>query len=234
MDEQGGKEEKVGLQYAKATAALYKNRRRLAQAMRMLASEMVASDADDAAFLEAALRIEDEVQKIKASPRRVRTVGFQQRGEEKVFDYGNMHDFSPLSGLANPLAPPMQLSVLDQQAHGIINFSSAYEGPPGLVHGGFVAASFDEFFGLVQMLVERDPSMTGTLTIKYRSPCPLYTDLRLRGWLDRREGRKLFLKATLSREDQLVAEAEAIFLKIDAERYKGFADFRNRAHDTTQ
>lgn len=234
MGEQSEKEEKVGFRYAQETEALYKNRRRLAQAMRKLASEMVASDADDAAFFDAALRIEDEVQKIKASPRRVRTVGFRQRGEEQVFDYGNMHDFSPLSGLANPLAPPMQLSVLNQEAHGLVHFSSAYEGPPGLVHGGFVAASFDEFFGLVQILVERDPSMTGTLTIKYRSPCPLHTDLRLRGWLDRREGRKLFLKATLSREDQLVAEAEAIFLKMDTERYKGFADSRNRAHGSTQ
>lgn len=227
--------EKVGMQDAKETAQVYKNRRRLARAMRTLASEMVASDSDDTAFLDAALAIEEHARKLEDSPRRSRSVGFKQRGDKLFFDYGNMHDFSPLSGLANPVAPPLQLAVADDHAEGKINFSSAYEGPPGLVHGGFVAACFDEFFGLVQMLAKSvEPAMTGTLTIKYRSPCPLRTDLQLRGWVDRSEGRKLFLKATISDGERLIAEAEAIFLKIDTERYKGFADSRNREGEPTQ
>ena len=62
-------------------------------------------------------------------------------------------------------------------ALGLVRFGSAYEGPPGHVHGGFVAAAFDEVLGYVQSLGGR-PGMTGTLTVRYRSPTPLYTELR--------------------------------------------------------
>ena len=57
-------------------------------------------------------------------------------------------DFSPVVGRANPLAPPLTLRVdtIDGRAAviGDATFGAAYEGPPGHVHGGLVAAAFDE------------------------------------------------------------------------------------------
>ena len=63
-----------------------------------------------------------------------------------------------------------------------------YEGPPGHVHGGFVAAAFDEVLGFVQSTTGQ-PGMTGTLTIRYRKPTPLDTDLRFEATVQRVEGR---------------------------------------------
>jgi acyl-coenzyme A thioesterase PaaI-like protein len=123
-------------------------------------------------------------------------------------------DHSPVMGLANPLAAPLRLEVRDGVVHGQVHFGSAYEGPPGSVHGGYVACAFDEVLGLAQA-VGGSPGMTGTLTIKYRRPTPLHTDLRFEARLERSEGRKLFCTGELHAPDGLCAEAEGIFISVD-------------------
>jgi acyl-CoA thioesterase FadM len=57
--------------------------------------------------------------------------------------------------------------------------------------------------------------MTGTLTVRYRSPTPLHLELGLRGWVERVEGRKIFTRGTLHADGRLCAEAEAVFISID-------------------
>jgi len=127
-------------------------------------------------------------------------------------------DRSPLIGRANPLAPPIDLEVVDDHVEGHARFSAAYEGPPGNVHGGFVAAAFDEVLGLAQTLSGRT-GMTGTLKIVYRSPTPLYEDLRFRARVDRMEGRKTFVSGTCHAGERLTAEAEGIFISVDLEKF---------------
>jgi acyl-coenzyme A thioesterase PaaI-like protein len=123
-------------------------------------------------------------------------------------------DYSPILGRSNPLAPPINLRLEGRVLVGEVSFGSAYEGPPGSVHGGMVAAAFDEVLGATQAMSGR-PGMTGTLTIRYRSPTPLHTDLRFEAVLDRVEGRKLFCSARLLAGDTLCAEAEGIFISVD-------------------
>jgi acyl-coenzyme A thioesterase PaaI-like protein len=99
---------------------------------------------------------------------------------------------------------------------GTATFTEPYEGPPGHVHGGYIAAAFDEVLGMTQSLTGR-PGMTGTLTIKYRAPTPLHQEIVYRGWVDRIEGRKIFTKGTSHVGDTLCAEAEAVFLSMPTE-----------------
>ncbi|MCZ7629824.1 MAG: hypothetical protein M5U19_12590 [Microthrixaceae bacterium] len=83
-------------------------------------------------------------------------------------------DQSPLSGLSNPLSPPLVLSYDPADAsalRGHVNFGTAYEGPPGFVHGGYVAAVFDELLGATQSL-SGTQGMTAHLGVDYRSPTP--------------------------------------------------------------
>ena len=63
-------------------------------------------------------------------------------------------------GRANPLAPPIALELDDDRIVGRVTFGAAYEGPPGCVHGGYVAAAFDEVLGATQSL-SGAPGMTG-------------------------------------------------------------------------
>ena len=129
-------------------------------------------------------------------------------------DVGAFFDQSPLIGLANPLAPPLVVGRKDDRhAHATGIFGSAYEGPPGNVHGGFVAAAFDEVLGFVQSLSGK-PGMTGRLTVHYRSPTPLHTPLLFEATLERVEGRKIFTSARLEANGVLCAEAEGLFISF--------------------
>jgi predicted NBD/HSP70 family sugar kinase len=128
-------------------------------------------------------------------------------------------DWSPLLGRANPLAPPLTLSLEGDVVVGVGRFGIAYEGPPGCVHGGLIAAAFDEVLGLTQSLSGR-AGMTGTLTIRYRSPTPLHTELRIEGRLTSVSGRKVLTEGRMLAGETLTAEATGLFISIEPERFR--------------
>lgn len=131
-------------------------------------------------------------------------------------------DHSPMLGQANPLAPPIRLWLEDGRILGTATFGAAYEGPPGCVHGGYVAAAFDEVLGSTQSL-SGSPGMTGRLTVHYRKPTPLETELRFEGRIESVTGRKILTKGELWAGDVLCAEAEGLFISID---FTKFADMK--------
>ena len=94
---------------------------------------------------------------------------------------------------------------------GRVRFDLIHEGPPGAAHGGFVAWMFDQAFG--QHAVESDPTgPTHRLEVTYRRPAPILRELDYEVRTERRDGRKLFMAATLRDGDTLLAEAAAIFV----------------------
>lgn len=131
-------------------------------------------------------------------------------------------DRSPIIGRANPLAAPIEVGMVgegdDMHVEGRARFSAAYEGPPGTVHGGFMAAAFDEVLGMAQAITGK-PGMTGTLKIVYRAPTPLYAEVRFEAGVDRVEGRKIFASGRSFVRDKLTAEAEGIFISVDFEKF---------------
>jgi acyl-coenzyme A thioesterase PaaI-like protein len=136
-------------------------------------------------------------------------------------------DHSPMIGKANPLAPPLELWEADGAMVGRAVFDAAYEGPPGCVHGGYIAAAFDEVLGSAQSLGGR-PGMTGRLTVHYRSPTPLRTELRFEGRVVDVSGRKTFTQGTLHAGDRLCAEAEGLFVAIDASKFQTLREERGK------
>lgn len=130
-------------------------------------------------------------------------------------------DRSPFYGAMNPISMPMAMTI-DQEfgefgaVMGDAVFTEPYEGPPGHCHGGFIAAAFDEVLGMTQSLTGR-PGMTGKLSITYRSPTPLHSSIRFKGWVEKVDGRKIFTKGTAHHGDTLCAEAEVLFLSMPPE-----------------
>ena len=108
-----------------------------------------------------------------------------------------------------------------------MTFGSAYEGPPGCVHGGFVAAAFDEVLGFVQSLTGQ-PGFTGTLEVIYRSPTPLHQELHFDGEVARVEGRKIFTTARVCAGDRLCAEAAGIFISANPEKFESLLAERSK------
>ncbi|MDP1794049.1 MAG: PaaI family thioesterase [Acidimicrobiales bacterium] len=139
---------------------------------------------------------------------------------------GDFFDNSPVAGLGNPLAAPVRMRVEGDEVIGEVTWGSAYEGPPGCCHGGYVAAAFDDVLGLAQDLAGQS-GMTGTLTIRYRRPTPLHREHRFVARLDRVEGRKIFTTGELyDPEGNVLAEGEGIFIAVDFAKLQQLADGR--------
>ena len=199
--------------------------RRLAKATRDVIERLVATRAPIEDLARAADALEQVAEMLSDYPQ-----GRLYEGFAEVANAGDPHahfEHSPLLGRSNPLAPPIQLEIVDGRVHGHARFGSAYEGPPNCVHGGYVAAAFDEVLGFTQSLGGR-PGMTGTLTIRYRKPTPLHTDLRFEGDLVRVDGRKTFTEGRVYAGDLLTAEAEGIFISVDFGRFVALAAERDR------
>jgi len=189
-----------------------------------LLEAMMATAAPPDVLADLADRIEAAAARLDAQPR-----GRTYEGFAEPANAGDVHgffEFSPLSGMANPLAPPITMEVVDDTVVGRAVFDTVYEGPPGHVHGGYVAAAFDEVLGLVQSL-SGAPGMTATLTVRYRRPTPLYQQLVFVGRLARVEGRKVFTTATLHAGETLCAESEGLFISIDPARFQQMAAERD-------
>lgn len=134
-------------------------------------------------------------------------------------------DYSPFIGLANPMSPPMRMDYDGDRVVCDVTFGSAFEGPPACVHGGYVAAAFDEVLGAAQSL-SGEQGMTARLVTNYRSPTPLHEPLRIEAWVDRREGRKIFVQGTMKAGPRLTAEAEGLFIAFDSAKFMKLMEAR--------
>ncbi|MCZ6782583.1 MAG: PaaI family thioesterase [Proteobacteria bacterium] len=128
-------------------------------------------------------------------------------------------DQSPTRGRLNPVAPPISIRRVDDPERGPAiegraRLGRAYEGPPHGVHGGWVAALFDEVLGSTQGFTE-SAGMTGKLTVRYRHVTPLEEELRFLAWIHLKSGRRVVARATCHAGDTLTAEAEGLFLPVD-------------------
>ena len=117
-------------------------------------------------------------------------------------------------GLRNAIAPPLTIHHDDDGTRCWSEFSlnSAYEGPPGLVHGGVCALVLDHVLGEAASAGLTKPLFTGTLTVRFVRGTPLGR-LRADAAVERTEGVKSFVSGHLSDGDGITVEAEGIFIK---------------------
>jgi acyl-coenzyme A thioesterase PaaI-like protein len=123
---------------------------------------------------------------------------------------------SLVGGTAHPIAPQLLMADHEGGAEGVVVVGPLFQGGPGLVHGGVLALLIDHAMGYVATRPER-AAMTVRLSLRFRRPTPLGVQLAISVRLDRIEGRKLHLSATIATSDEVTVEAEAIFLILTAE-----------------
>ena len=158
-----------------------------------------------------------------------------EAAEAAIADFGMLGfvDYSPFFGVLNPLAPPIRMAWSTEpgstEVLGSVTYPGAYEGPPGCVHGGFIAAGFDEVLGFTQAHANR-PGMTASLKIDYRSPTPLHRELHYRGRIERVDGRKTFTTAELLVADdgRVCAQATGLFIAVPHEIFDEMKQARAR------
>jgi acyl-coenzyme A thioesterase PaaI-like protein len=201
-------------------------RRRLAAALRPLITMVTEAGLDDDDLLEAVEEVEAIAERIRD---RAHPDKFPRRPPDMTRPPQEFFPCSPVTGMLNPIAPPVRVWAIDGPAggdpeiRGEVFFENPYEGPPTCVHGGVIAATFDEVLGTANMLAG-NPAMTGTLTIRYRKPTPLRTSLRIEGRCLGRDGRKVRTWGGIFNGDVLCAEAEGIFVMVGPARMMAMAE----------
>jgi acyl-coenzyme A thioesterase PaaI-like protein len=195
--------------------AAWRERMKLATTLRELVALCVTSDAPAADIARANEEAAKAVATLSSSPRRTFGQAFKDlSGLPAHIEYA---DRGMMVGRCNPNAPPMRLhGNSDTHALVTVKFGPTHEGIPGHVHGGMIAAAFDQLFGYMQSTQNRG-SLTASLTVHYRAPTPLETELRLEATRLRTEGRKTFVSGTLHAREKLCAEAEGLFVEINPE-----------------
>jgi acyl-coenzyme A thioesterase PaaI-like protein len=200
-------------------SASIESTRRAAAATRRLIETLVNTAADDHELRSVAGEIDDIVDRIAKGARRSRyegTDGLSPGGEGNAA----VMESHTVVGPSNPIAPFMIIDGGGDRVVATVTYGHQYEGPPGCVHGGMLAAAFDLVLALGAAKCGR-MLVTGTLSVRYRRPTPLGIELRFDGGLDGIDGRKVRSSATVSGPDgEITAEAEGIFVVVDDDRYR--------------
>ena len=119
--------------------------------------------------------------------------------------------YSPVTGRRNPIAPPIRMWKDGTEVRGEATFSPTYAGPPDSVHGGIIAAVFDELLSMANVITGK-AGFTGTLTIKYHRKTPLNTPIELWGVNVRQDGRKQLSRGEMRVNGEVTASAEGLFI----------------------
>lgn len=99
-------------------------------------------------------------------------------------------------------------------------FDVRHVGAPGIAHGGAVATVLDDLFGFLLYRVN-ELAVTRHLTIDYHAPVLLDVPYLLRAHVERKDGRKLFVRSQGSDQTgRIVVAAAALFLVVDVEHFQ--------------
>ena len=125
--------------------------------------------------------------------------------------------FDPVVGARSPLAPPLALAIEDDRATATVTFTPPYEGPPGCVHGGVIAACFDQVLNVANMLASV-AGPTVSLEVRYRKPTPLGVPVRFTTEPPVVEGRQVQTTGVLRDGETVLAEATGRFVTLPFDR----------------
>lgn len=153
-------------------------------------------------------RIEDRPPRVRESRTWIAGTGIEAPADGEPFADSLMR---PVSGTGNPFSIPMTMYRDGDAVTSTVILDAAFEGAPGRSHGGFVSAIFDDLFGSLPMLHGKI-AFTGSLTVDYLAPSPVHEPVTYRGWIERVEGKKLFVEGHAHHGELLVSSASAVFI----------------------
>ena len=190
----------------------------LAEELREIARALIEHEINTKAAGEA-LRLAREIRPLLTGARRPR---WYEAETPSIVDVQSSRSFdvlSPIRGRLNPVAPPLKVEVVQREDGsrfilGRARLSHVYEGPPRGVHGGIVAALFDEILG-ASMSLAPPPGVTAMLEVNYHHLTPLDEDLRFESWIVEERERRVYAEATCHAGDTLTARAKALFIRVD-------------------
>jgi acyl-coenzyme A thioesterase PaaI-like protein len=180
-------------------------------------------------LVDAAVRTEVSLDELAAVEAEVRSLAGRLRATQRELTQIAAVDdpevgerwYNPVYGPGSPLAPPLVVTEsAPGRVAGKVTLGKAYEGPPGLVHGGFTATLLDHALARAARSAGHG-GLTASLSVRYRRPVPLGTSLLVRAELGTTEGRRATATARLTTAadpETVLAEGEAVLVALRPER----------------
>lgn len=195
--------------------ALWATRRRIAQHLRDINERLLTHDVPH----DELLAMEQSLAALVPVAAHGTAISGRLEWAATAADHGSYHllsrETTPIAGHGNAMSPPLHM-WLDHdkgEAHARITLGWAYEGPPKCVHGGWVAALFDEFLGCAQLL-SGATGATGNLSVRYKRPTPLNTELVLFATVKEVHGRKIVMEGSITANGVVTATCEGLFVSF--------------------
>lgn len=184
-------------------------RQDLASAIRELIETSVTRDIEPDAALKMTESVRAITEELQQSPEMRGLFAYSKtRGGLKTCNA----EILCVGGNSHPIAPGLEMWHEDGKWRGRVRFDWSYEGPPGTVHGGWVAAVLDHFMGFCQNFSDF-PGMTAGLEVRYRKRTPLDADLELVSWFESEGERKTRVFGEIRHNGKITASAEALFVQ---------------------
>ena len=175
---------------------------RFMSAMRRLQDIAVSTAPDGELWTDGARRIEELCEELEA-----------HKAPQGVAPAGRAPH---LPGLGHPLVPPWTLAEYGPDGVTMEGYFSRFHvGGNNAVHGGVIPLFFDWHFGMIVSAADRPISRTAYLHVDYKKVTPIDEPLVARGRIERIEGRKAFITATMTdAEGTVLSEANGLMIKL--------------------
>ena len=198
-------------------ATYWQARQRLASATRALNEKLVSTDIDPELAAALTEKIEDLTEELSQAQQVNGLVDMARRGQRGTID-DVMGELVSVGGRSHPCSPELRWQEAPNQIMGTVRFSQAFEGPPGHVHGGWVAGVLDHLMGMTHVRTGY-PGMTGGLSVRYLKPTPLNQAIEVSAQATELDDKRTEVKAEMRFGETTTATAEAIFVRVDREKF---------------
>ncbi|WP_067973528.1 PaaI family thioesterase [Nocardiopsis trehalosi] len=182
----------------------------LVDEVRSLVDAVAHTEASPAALARARAAVAEAAAALGTERRDIGAM-IRQTGPDGRVEYGTVTNV--VSGPTNPAAPPLVLEPVDGELRGTVVLSGVYQGPPGLVHGGWIAALLDQALGGASSAAGL-PGLTANLKVDYRRPTPLGVPLEVTARVTGTERRKVFVAGEIRHNGEVTAEGTAIMVQL--------------------
>jgi len=111
----------------------------------------------------------------------------------------------------HPLLPTISLETRDDVTRASFRLGRLFEGPPGCVHGGFIAYVYDSCMGLHNLRSDRR-GLTGRLEIRYHATTPLDAEIDLEIETLECRSRRVLVRGRMFQAGRMLTQARGLFV----------------------
>jgi len=107
----------------------------------------------------------------------------------------------------------------DKRFFAKVYFGELAQGPPSHAHGGSMAAVLDEAMGLGAWAANYS-AVAAKITIEYIAMLPLNTVTIVETWIEKTEGRKIWMKGEIRNvEGKVFSKGEGLYVSLPIEKF---------------